>query len=270
MARIDSSFFNINHLETLSYQDTSIHRLDPRVKLLTTLVFVVTVVSFNKYEITGLIPFMLYPVILIAMGNLPLSYLFKKVLLVAPFAVFVGIFNPFFDREVLVHLGPVGVSQGWISFGSIMLRFLLTVSAALILIACSGFHAVCMAMERMGAPRSFTVQLLFLYRYIFVLVDEASRMIRARALRSFGGRGMGIRVVVNMIGQLLLRTLDRAHRIHSAMLCRGFDGKIRLLRPLKFGRQDGCFLVGWCALFVLMRLVDIPQWLGEAVTGLMR
>jgi cobalt/nickel transport system permease protein len=105
-----------------------------------------------------------------------------------------------------------------------MIRFTLTVSGALVLIASTGFNSVCMAVEKMGAPRSFAVQLLFLYRYIFVLADEASRMVRARALRTFGRGGTGMRVFTSMIGQLLLRTLDRAQRIHLAMRCRGFDG----------------------------------------------
>ena len=57
--------------------------------------------------------------------------------------------------------------------------------AALILIALTGFNAVCRALTRLGVPRLFVVQLLLFYRYIFVLVDEAERMEMARSLRSF-------------------------------------------------------------------------------------
>jgi cobalt/nickel transport system permease protein len=73
-----------------------------------------------------------------------------------------------------------------------------------------------------------------------------------------------------MIGQLLLRALDRAQRIHLAMRCRGFDGEIRIFRQLTFNRLDAAFLLGWSTLFVLMRLVDIPQWMGDRVTELIR
>jgi cobalt/nickel transport system permease protein len=268
MTKIDSSFFDIGYLDTLSYRDTLIHRLDPRTKLLTTLIFIVSVLSFDKHTITGLIPFVIYPVVLIALGNLPLVYLLKKVLVAAPFAFCIGIFNPFLDRELMVQLGPIGISGGWISFASIMIRLALTVSAALILIASTGFNSVCMALEKMGAPRNFTVQLLFLYRYIFVLADEASRMARARSLRTFGEKGMGFRVYAHMMGQLLLRTLDRAQRIHLAMRCRGFDGEIRVLRPMKISGHDIVFFLGWSALFALMRLYNVPQWMGNLVTEL--
>ena len=268
MSGIEASFVDVSYLDTLSYQDTCIHRLDPRIKLLTTLVFTICVVSFDKYQIAALLPFVIYPVVLVALGNLPLGYLLKKILLAAPFAFFIGVFNPFFDRSVVMQLGSVAVSGGWVSFFSIMIRFTLTVSGALVLIASTGFNSVCMAVEKMGAPRSFAVQLLFLYRYIFVLADEAARMVRARALRSCGRGGMGMRVFTSMIGQLLLRTLDRAQRIHLAMRCRGFDGTIRMVRPWNIRGRDAAFFLGWSALFVLMRLYDIPQGIGRLVVEL--
>jgi cobalt/nickel transport system permease protein len=172
------------------------------------------------------------------------------------------------DRAILINIGPIGISGGWISFASIMLRFVLTVGAVLALIASTGFSSICMSLEKMGAPNSFAVQLLFLYRYIFVLVDEASRLVRARALRAFDGRGMGFKVFTAMIGQLLLRALDRAQRIHLAMRCRGFDGEIRVSRSPVFRLHDGVFVLVWSATFVLMRLYDIPWWVGERITGL--
>ena len=77
-------------------------------------------------------------------------------------------------------------------------------------------------MERLGAPDVFATQLLFLYRYIFVLGEEAMSMTRARALRSFGGRGMGMRVYGLMLGHLLLRTYDRAQRVYLRHAQPGF------------------------------------------------
>jgi len=268
MAHIDASFLEINSLDALSRQNTAIHRLDPRAKVLTALIFVVAVVSVDKYEVSGLLPFILYPVVLIALGNLPPGRLLRKILLAAPFAVLIGIFNPLLDRAVLVQMGPLGISGGWISFASILVRFALTVSAALILVATTGFNGVCAALERMRVPKVFVVQLLFLYRYLFVLVEEASRLSRARSLRSFDGKGMGLTVFSSMIGQLLLRSFDRAQRIHRAMLCRGFDGEIRTVRALRFRAADLGFLLGWTLLFIAMRLSNIPAMIGGAITEL--
>jgi cobalt/nickel transport system permease protein len=270
MAKIESSLFDLGALDTLAGGQSAVHRLDPRAKLITTLVFVCTVVSFGKYEISALLPFALFPVALVLAADLPAGMLLKKLLLAAPFAFFIGIFNPLIDRQILLQFGSLEISGGWISFTSILLRFALTVFAALILIATTSFTGVCMAMERLGAPRIFALQLLFLYRYLFVLVDEAVRMVRARALRSFHGRGMGMKVAGHIAGQLLLRTLDRAQRIHQAMLCRGFDGEIRMLRPLHIGRPEVLFTLGWSALFLLLRSVNLSRMFGDFLTELIR
>lgn len=270
MAGIDSTIFDIGALDALARGNTAVHRLDPRAKLVTCLVFLVCVASFDKYTIAALLPFLVFPVVLAASAGLPFGFLGKRLLVVAPFAVFIGIFNPFFDHRVLLQLGPVAVTGGWVSFASILLRFVLTISIALILIATTSFPGVCMALEGIGAPRVFAVQLLLLYRYLFVLVNEALRMVRARALRSFHGRGLGMRIFGQMIGQLLLRTLERAQRVHLAMLCRGFDGEIRSLRRLHIGRAELLFTGGWSALFVLLRLYNLPQLLGSWITELLR
>jgi cobalt/nickel transport system permease protein len=263
--KLESSYLDIGYLDLLARQKSFVHQLDPRAKLLTTLLFIASVISFGKYSVTALIPFVIYPLSLIALGNLPLGYLFKKVLIAVPFAFFVGIFNPVFDQETMVQIGSLGISGGWVSFSSIIIRFFLTVSAALILIASTGFDEVCLALRKMGVPAILSTQLLFLYRYLFVLIDEASRMARARAMRSFGGRGMGLKIFSYLIGQLLLRTIDRARRIHLCMLCRGFDGELRLIRLFRFNGRDVAFFVGWSTLFVLLRRYDVPQLMGNLV-----
>ncbi len=241
--------------------------MDPRAKLLTTAVFLVCVVSFGKYEVAPMLPFALYPVALATVGRVPLGYVARKILLVAPFAALVGALNPVLDREVLMHLGGLSVTGGWISFASILVRSVLTIGAAIVLIAVTSFDGLCLALQRLGVPRVFTVQLLFLYRYLFVLADEALRLMRARSLRSFRGRGMGMGVYTGMVGRLLLRTLDRARRIHTAMSCRGFNGELHLTRTLRFGVRDLTFVAGWCGFLVCCRVWDVTRFLGAFVTG---
>ena len=205
---------------------------------------------------------------MMSLGNLPLVYLLKKICLALPFAFFIGIFNPLFDRAIMIHLGPFAISGGWISFLSILMRLIITVFAALILIATTGFTGICLALERIGIPNVFAMQLLFLYRYLFVLIDEAARMARARTLRSFDGKGLGMKVFSSLIGHLLLRTLDRAQRIHLAMLSRGFDGEIRLVRSYRIGVREMYFVLGWSSFFILMRRYNLPILLGNLLTNL--
>jgi len=269
MPRIESALLDISGFDRFAAQDTPIHRRDPRAKVLTALAFILAVVSYDKYDLSGLMPLFIYPAVLIALGDLPAGYLMGKLLMASPFALAVGLFNPLLDHSPALSIGSLQISGGWVSYASILLRFALTLSAALILISTTGFNAVCLALERMKTPRSLVVQFMLLYRYIFVLGEEAFRMFQAWSLRAVGERRMPMRVFVSLAGQLLLRALDRAQRIHMAMLSRGFDGEIRLLRPLEFGVADGLFAFGWMSFFALARCWNLPQLLGQAVMGIL-
>ena len=268
MASIDGALLDFKRLDRLAAGDSALHRLDPRAKVLATLVFIVSVVSFGRYELSALFPFFIFPAVIIGIGDLPAGYLARKIALLCPFALAVGIFNPVFDSTVLVQLGPLGISGGWISCASIVVRAALTVAAALVLVAVTGFPAICRAMERLGMPNAFAVQLIFLYRYIFVLTEEGVRAARARELRSCGNKGLGIKSYGPLLGTLLLRTWMRAERVHMAMLARGFTDAFQTRQEFRFGVAETCYLLGWSALFITLRLQNASQLLGSLVTGI--
>lgn len=259
----DESYFNIGRLDRLSYQDTFVHRLDPRTKVVCTMLFLFTVISFSKYEVASLIPFFLFPVLLTTLGEIPVKFLLKKVIIVSPFAIFIGIFNPLLDTRTAVVIAGVPLSAGWLSFISILLKFSLTISAALLLIASTSFPGICHALRRLGVPSVFVAQLLFLYRYLFVLLEEAMRIVRARDMRSFGKRGLGMKVAVRLVGILFLRTVERAERIYSAMLCRGFTGDILSVKQYRLRSADALFALSTIAFLALFRFVPVTEHLGR-------
>jgi len=73
-----------------------------------------------------------------------------------------------------------------------------------------------------------------------------------------------------LVGQLLLRTIDRAQRIHQAMCCRGFSGEIHLLRSFSFGIREIFFTFGWCTVFIFLRAGNVSQVLGKVLLELVR
>ncbi|MBI5906044.1 MAG: cobalt ECF transporter T component CbiQ [Deltaproteobacteria bacterium] len=265
---LEAAYSGIGRLDRLSYRDTSVHRLDPRAKVVATLLFVVVVVSFPKYEVLSLLPFFLFPVLIGALGDIPAGFILKKVAAVSPFAVFVGILNPLFDPLKIAIAPGVSVSAGWISFASILVKFSLTISAALLLIATTSFPGICRALRRLGVPELFVSQLLFLYRYLFVLMEEAIRVVRARDMRSFGARGTGPRVFVRIAGTLFLRTVERAERIYGAMLARGFRGEVPSIRPGRWRPSDAAFVILSGAFFAVCRVVSVPETIGRFVQGI--
>jgi len=258
-----AEWIELGRMDEMGRMDTPVHRIDARVKSVTTIIFIIIVMSFPRYEVSALAPFLFYPLVLISLGRIPLGLIFRKILIAAPFAVVIGIFNPFFDRQAAVVIGPLVISGGWLSFTSIMLRFVLTVGAALMLVACTGMYRLCASLERIGLPRVFVVQLLLLYRYLFVVTDEGSRMMRSLELRSTGLYSLPLRVYGSLIGHLLLRSLARSERIYQAMVSRGFCGELKIMRQTtSLQRTDWAFLIGWTAFFVAARIWNLAGWVG--------
>jgi len=268
MSSISNAVLDLKRLELLARSDTSIHHLDARAKVMVTLVFILCVVSYGRYELSALIPFFIFPAAMIALSSIPPVFIAKKIALLCPFVLVIGVFNPLFDREIILQIGPLGISGGWISFASILIRSVLTVGSAFILVGVTGFTSVCQALERLGMPQIFAVQLLFLYRYIFVLADEGARASRARELRSCGKKGLGVRSFGSLIGHLLLRTWQRAERIHMAMLARGFTGEFHTSRQSRFGKPEIRFVLAWSAFFIFLRFQNVSHVLGLFITGL--
>jgi len=248
--------------------DSGVHRFDARAKVIVTLVFIVCVMSFGRYEIARLLPFFAFPLVLIVLAQLPAALLLRKTLLVLPVALLIGLPNPLFDREVVAQIDGVDVAGGWVSMLSIALRALLAAAASVVLVAVTGFPAICGALERLGMPRPLAVQLLFLYRYLGVLGEEALRMECAYDLRS-NGRSLSIGHYGMVAGRLLMRTWDRAERIYLAMCARGFTGEFVTGVPTRFGVADWLFLTAWCTLFVALRTQDVAQRLGSAVLAVL-
>jgi cobalt/nickel transport system permease protein len=260
----------IHTLERLAGGNSVIHRLHPGVKILTAVFFILTVVSFNRYALRPLLPFLFYPCILIALGEFPPAILFRRAALALPFCLFTGISNCIFDRETAFQFGSLSVSFGFISLCTLLLRVLLCTSAVLILIATTPWQRLSAQCRRFHVPGIFMTVFEMCYRYITVLLSEAHSMYTAYRLRSCNAKGIAINHMGSFIGCLFLRGADRAERIYSAMKCRGYDsGIFRYARkrpvsgnPLPLKPADILFFFLVSSGCVLCRFIDFPAALG--------
>lgn len=260
----------LDAMERTARMQSPLHRTDARSKLLVTVVFLVTMLSVPLCRLPELLLFFVFPIVTCAMGGLSYGTIFRRSLVVLPFVVFIGVFNLFYDREPVFRIGTLAVTAGWVSFLSIVLRGLLSVQALLVLIGSTGYYGLCRSMQRLGVPAVFTTQLLFVYRYLYVLIEEAAAMQQARDARSFGRRSYPLKIWGTLVGQLLIRTFDRAEQISRAMLARGFSGRIPVgvfERPA-WKMRDTLFLAVWCSAFVLLRLCRPAENLSMLINNL--
>ena len=257
----------LDALERSARTESPLHRVDARAKLLVTAVFLATMLSVPLAHLSELLLFFVFPIVTGAMGGFAYGAIFRRSLVVLPFVVFIGVFNLLCDREPVFRIGRAVVTAGGVSFLAIVVRGLLSVQALLVLVGSTGYYRLCRSMQRLGVPALFVTQLLFVYRYLHVLVEEALAMRQARDARSFGRTSYPLGVWGTLVGQLLLRTFDRAERIGWAMRARGFTGRIAadtFDRPA-WTMRDTLFLAGWSAALVALRLLHPAERLFKSL-----
>ncbi|MDR1955443.1 MAG: cobalt ECF transporter T component CbiQ [Treponema sp.] len=258
-----SAAAGMDRLERLALGTSPIHRLHPRAKLLITGVYVVTVISFPSQNVSGLIPFLLYPAILMSLSGTPYRPLLGRLLTALPFALMGGVSNLFFIPETAFYLGAFRVSIGMVSLASILLKTLLTVFGVLLLIATTSFTDISRQLSLLGMPKILNLQLVMTYRYIAVLLGEARRMVTAYSLRAPLHQGIAMKDMGSFLGQLILRSFDRSERVYHAMQCRGFDGVYRGTGPQGFRPADYGYTLGLGITMGAFRFFNFSVFLGR-------
>lgn len=269
MPNIVDSLYNIGLLDDLARKRTFIHGIHPVMKLLTVIVYIVALTSFEKHEVSAILPFAFYPVFVFSFAEIPVGPVLKRVLLVEPLIIGMGILNPLFDNYIIT-LGGMAISRGWLTFLSILIKSTLAVMAGILLVATTGMDGVAAALRMLKIPKIFVLQLLLTYRYIWLLVEEGLRMTRAYSLRSQGRRRIGINDLGPFLGQMLLRAFDRAQRVYQAMNARGFTGEYNAGRALKVRLRDWVYFAAWSLFFIVARMYNIAALIGELFTGVGR
>jgi cobalt/nickel transport system permease protein len=112
-------------------------------------------------------------------------------------------------------------------------------------------------LERLGTPRLLVLVAQFLYRYLFVLSEQAQHMRLAASCREGGvkaRRKFRFRAATGALAMLFARSYNRAEGIHRAMQARGFSGRFSLLHPQRFGALDAAFLLFVSVFLVVVRV----------------
>lgn len=265
MGNMGKALGELGRMDDLAAGTSPAHRLGPLSKLLVTVAYIATVVSFDKYALSAMLPMLLYPVVMFQVSGIPVRACLYKLRVVLPLVLAVGLFNPLFDRAPMLALGGVAVSGGVISMLTLMLKGVLSLMASFLLMATTGIDALCAALRRLRVPGMLVTLLLLTYRYVGVMTEELAVMTDAYHLRAPGQRGIHHSAWGSFLGQLLLRSMDRAEALYAAMRLRGYRGEFHYAEARPFSAADAAYIAACAAAFALFRLWDIPALLGGAV-----
>ncbi len=255
------------HLNTFDRYETRaslIHRLDPRVKVVITLLFILSNVLLPDGAWRAFLLAWGMVLLVNALAGLKLDYAFKRSFIALPFAlaaitvIFTIPGQPIFTFT-LASWEFIITTAGLIRFISIVIRSWLSVQMAILLTASTQFPDLMHALRHLRVPQVLVAIVSFTYRYLFVLSDEARRMMRAREARSakpIKGQGGGsivwrARVTGYMVGQLFLRSYERSERIYKAMVARGYRGHFLTLNPHTMNPNDWLIAI-FATIFLLI------------------
>ncbi len=267
MKNMISSLYNIKLLDDISEKKSIIHNIHPFAKLITTIVFILITLSYDKYDISRLMPLFSYPILVIIIAEIPIKPIIKRLCITLPFVIGVGIFNPIFDSSPILVLNSIQIPGGWISFISIIIKCILTVSAVFILIATTGINGIALALRIMKVPKIFVMQITLTYRYITLLIEEVYTIVSAYSMRSLYETGINFKVWGSLMGSLLIRTIDKSQRIYLAMCCRGFVGEYNIGKENVVKIKDVVYICICISYFILVRYLNITNIIGLMIMG---
>jgi cobalt/nickel transport system permease protein len=261
---------HVHFLDPFRPGNSLIHRLDPRIKLIVAVGFILT---------SALMPIGAWPIYILlfalilsveVISELGVAYIIKRSSLAIPFmlAAFPLIFTVAGQPLFHLNIGPWVITASYAGlerFVSISFKSWLSVQAAIVLAACTSFPDLLIAMRALHVPKLLVSTFGLMWRYMFVLVDEANRLIRARSARSGhsdlpgakpGGRlTWRARVTGGMAGSLFLRAIERSDRIYFSMASRGYDGEVHSLPlPAVQPIQWAVLVASLCTLGALLGL----------------
>jgi len=234
-----------------------IHRLDPRAKILGLAGITVVGVSTPAAAWPAFLACGVALGAIAAVARVGPAVIWSRVRVILPLVLFVAVFVPFVRGGPTVDVGPLALSeQGLETFALVTAKATIGALSAVLLGATTSFPDILHGLERLRVPRLLTVIAAFMYRYVFVIVDEARRMRAALAARAYRPRHLGqVGALGRMVTALFLRSYERGERVYLAMLARGYGGTMPRLAVLAFRRADTAFLATLALTLIPLRVV---------------
>jgi len=249
-----------------------LHALDARVKFILSVAFILAVALTPAGAWPIYVLLLALAVALAVASELGTTYALKRALIALPFALAAlpSLFTLPGAALFSLHIGPwtlTATGPGLERLLSVVLKSWISMQAAILLTATTQFPDLLVAMRAIKVPRLLVAIFGLMWRYLFVLVDEAIRLTRARDARSGSLTGRGgrsvwwrARVTGGMAGNLFLRGYERGERIYAAMAARGYDGEVRTFPLPSLASGQAALLIGGLASLAALTLLGIWLW----------
>lgn len=226
--------------EYFADQNARIQRLDPRLRIVFATVYSFSVALLSHFQ--PLFLALATSLVMLTMAGVSFGMLAKRLMAFNGLVLLFWLVLPItFDGEVLYELGPLTITRpGVILAAQISLKANTIMIAFIALVATTPISLIGHALDKLYIPKKIIHVLLLTYRYVFVIEQEYHRLTRAVKTRGFTPKTSmhTYKTYAYLLGMIFVRSLDRAQRVHQAMICRGFDGTFSSLYQFSLKRTD--------------------------------
>jgi cobalt/nickel transport system permease protein len=226
-------------VEFFAHRRSPLQAWDARWKIASLAVWTAAAVSLHSVPVAALSAGL--AATLLWTGRLPWRVLLARLAAAQVLLLPCLLVLPFTFPGERVQIGPVAVSAEGLRVAALLyLRALAALALALAVVYSTPMISLLRALQSLRLPRALVEISLLTYRYLFSLWWELTRMRWALATRGFGGWSASARIrpLASVIGVSLVRSVERTERIHQAMRCRGFAGRLHGARRFEAGPAD--------------------------------
>jgi cobalt/nickel transport system permease protein len=222
----------IDKIEQESCKNSTIHRLDGRIKLIFTILIILYAVYTTDFLVLLLLE--IYLIMLLLFSKVSIGYFTKRVLMILPFGGFIAIFQPFIKEGFVLYTLPLGLSITYegVIFGALLLmRLIVCLSAIVLLSSVTPLETIVNSMRKLGFPKEMSMILSMTVRYLFVFFDELDNIRKAQKSRSFDiwnkktSYIWRLRQIGYTIMMLFLKSFEKGEHVYHSMLSRGYVGE---------------------------------------------
>ncbi len=251
-----------------------IHKLDPRVKIMFTIIFMISLFVIDKF--TPYIFIVLFLSTIILLTKIPFSYIFRGVKGIIYLLIFTFILNVLFTQggKIYFEFGIIRITQEGLHIGAFMLirLVLLIIGASLLTLVTrpiqltDALESMLSPFKKLGLPaHELAMMMTIALRFIPTLLEETDKIMKAQMARGadFESNNLISRAksMIPLLVPLFISAFRRADELAMAMESRcyhGGEGRTRL-KQIRYENKDYIaifILIIYLAITIIMRFIN--------------
>ncbi len=249
-------------LDTLASGNSVIHRLDGRVKLISTIIIIIYCIFSSKL----IVPLILetYLLIIIYLSQLSFTDSFKRILLLLPFGAMIIIFQPFIQPgNIIWSYSWLTITDKGLQFAILLLsRLIVALTAIVILSSTSPIQQIVYSLRKLKIPKDLAMILSIMVRFLFMFIDELENIKKAQSSRNFDIHSKltpykwRLKQVGFTIAMMFLKSYEQGEKVYQSMISRGFSDKSKLYSEKeKLGKNDYYFILSLIITLTILTII---------------